>query len=42
MLGSVTVPPDVYTARDIANAAGVSEARVLQLLARVARPVNER
>lgn len=34
MLGSVTVPPDVYTARDIANAAGVSEARVLQLLAR--------
>ncbi|HEX8031038.1 MAG TPA: hypothetical protein VF491_21360, partial [Vicinamibacterales bacterium] len=32
MLGSV--PPDVYTARDIAQAAGVSEARVLQLLAR--------
>ncbi|HWI16405.1 MAG TPA: hypothetical protein VNT81_01570, partial [Vicinamibacterales bacterium] len=32
MLGSV--PPDVYTARDIASAAGVSESRVLQLLAR--------
>jgi protein TonB len=32
MLG--TVPSDVYTARDIAQAAGVSEARVLQLLAR--------
>src|SRR5690242_11826305 len=32
MLGSV--PPDVYTARDIALAAGVSEARVLQLVAR--------
>src|SRR4051794_38596201 len=32
MLGSV--PPDVYTARDIALAAGVSEIRVLQLLAR--------
>ena len=32
MLG--TVPPDVYTARDIAQAAGVSEARVLQLVAR--------
>jgi TonB family protein len=32
MLGSV--PPDVYTARDIAEAAGVSEARVLQLVAR--------
>ncbi len=32
MLGSV--PPDVYTARDIAQAAGVSESRVLQLLAR--------
>ena len=32
MLGSV--PPDVYTARDIAQAAGVSEARVLQLVAR--------
>ena len=34
MLGTVTVPPDVYTARDIATAAGVSEARVMQLLAR--------
>jgi TonB family protein len=32
MLGSV--PPDVYTARDIAQAAGVPEARVLQLVAR--------
>jgi periplasmic protein TonB len=32
MLGSV--PPDVYTARDIAQAAGVSETRVLELLAR--------
>jgi protein TonB len=32
MLGSV--PPDVYTARDIALAAGVNESRVLQLLAR--------
>jgi protein TonB len=32
MLG--TVPPDVFTARDIAQAAGVSEIRVLQLLAR--------
>jgi protein TonB len=32
MLGSI--PPDVYTARDIAQAAGVSEARVLQLVAR--------
>jgi len=32
MLGSV--PPDVYTARDIAQAAGVPESRVLQLLAR--------
>lgn len=32
MLGSV--PPDVYTARDIAQAAGVSETRVAQLLAR--------
>ncbi len=32
MLG--TVPPDVFTARDIAQAAGVSETRVLQLLAR--------
>jgi len=31
MLGSV--PSDVYTARDIAQAAGVSEARVLQLVA---------
>lgn len=32
MLGSL--PPDVYTARDIAHAAGVSESRVLQLVAR--------
>jgi protein TonB len=32
MLGSV--PPDVYTARDIAQAAGVPEARVQQLVAR--------
>src|SRR5262245_931622 len=32
MLGSV--PPDVYTARDIAQAAGVPESRVVQLLAR--------
>ena len=32
MLG--TVPQDVFTARDIAQAAGVSETRVLQLLAR--------
>lgn len=32
MFGSV--PPDVYSARDIAQAAGVSEARVLQLVAR--------
>ena len=32
MLGSV--PPDVYTARDIAHAAGVPETRVLQLVAR--------
>jgi protein TonB len=32
MFGSI--PPDVYTARDIAQAAGVSEARVLQLVAR--------
>jgi hypothetical protein len=32
MLGSV--PQDVYTAPDIAQAAGVSEARVLQLVAR--------
>ena len=32
MFGSV--PPDVYTARDIAQAAGVSEPRVLQLDAR--------
>ena len=32
MLGSA--PPDVYTARDIAQAAGVSELRVRQLLAR--------
>jgi protein TonB len=32
MLG--TVPPDVFTARDIAQAAGVSETRVLQLVAR--------
>lgn len=32
MLG--TLPPDVYTARDIAEAAGVSEARVLALLSR--------
>jgi protein TonB len=29
-----SVPPDVYTARDIAQAAGVSESRVEQLLAR--------
>jgi len=34
MLGSGSVPPDVYTARDIAQAAGVPEARVLQLVAR--------
>lgn len=32
MLGNL--PPDVYTARDIAEAAGVSDARVLDLLAR--------
>jgi len=32
MLGSA--PPDVYTARDIAQAAGVPESRVLQLVAR--------
>ena len=32
MLGFL--PPDVYTARDIAEAAGVPEARVLQLVAR--------
>ncbi|MSO35039.1 MAG: energy transducer TonB [Acidobacteria bacterium] len=32
MLGNL--PPDVYTARDIAVAGGVSEARVLELLAR--------
>ena len=32
MLGNL--PPDVYTARDIAEAAGVSESRVLELLAR--------
>ncbi|HUQ88358.1 MAG TPA: TonB family protein, partial [Vicinamibacterales bacterium] len=32
MLG--TAQPDIYTARDIAQAAGVSETRVLQLLAR--------
>jgi protein TonB len=32
MLGSL--PPDVYTARDIAAAAGVPEGRVLQLVAR--------
>ena len=32
MLGSV--PPDVYTASDIAQAAGVPESRVVQLLAR--------
>lgn len=32
MLGNP--PPDVYTARDIAEAAGVSESRVLDLLAR--------
>ena len=32
MLGNL--PPDVYTARDIAEAAGVSESRVLDLLAR--------
>jgi protein TonB len=29
-----SVPPDVYTARDIAQAAGVPETRVLQLVAR--------
>lgn len=29
-----SVPPDVYTARDIAQAAGVSDARVLELIAR--------
>lgn len=34
MLGTAAVLPDVYTARDIARAAGVSEARVLQLVAR--------
>ena len=34
MLGSRSVPPDVYTARDIAQAAGVPEDRVLQLVAR--------
>ena len=34
MLGSGSVPHDVYTARDIAQAAGVPEARVLQLVAR--------
>lgn len=28
------VPPNVYTARDIALAAGVAESRVMQLLAR--------
>jgi TonB family protein len=33
MLGS-SVPPDVFTARDIAEAAGVSEARVVALLSR--------
>ena len=32
MLGNL--PPDVYTARDIADAAGVSESRVLDLIAR--------
>ena len=32
MLGNL--PPDVYTARDIAESAGVSESRVLELLAR--------
>ena len=32
MIGNL--PPDVYTARDIADAAGVSEARVLDLLGR--------
>ena len=32
MLGNL--PPDVYTARDVAEAGGVSEARVLELLAR--------
>jgi len=31
---SASLPPDVYTARDIATAAGVSEPRVLQLIAR--------
>ena len=34
VLRDSSVPPDVYTARDIAEAAGVSETRVLQLLAR--------
>ena len=34
MLGSGSVADDVYTARDIAQAAGVPEARVLQLVAR--------
>ena len=34
MLGSGSVSHDVYTARDIAHAAGVPEARVLQLVAR--------
>jgi len=34
MRGSGSVPHDVYTARDIAQAAGVPEARVLQLVAR--------
>jgi periplasmic protein TonB len=34
MLGSGSVPHDVYTARDIAQAAGVPETRVLQLVAR--------
>ena len=32
MLGNL--PPDVYTARDIATAAGVSDTRVLELLSR--------
>jgi periplasmic protein TonB len=34
MLGSGSVPQDVYIASDIAQAAGVPEARVLQLVAR--------
>ena len=34
MFGSGSVQHDVYTARDIAQAAGVPETRVLQLVAR--------